>query len=142
MTMMGMSVRSRDALLQIESTEARKSNVKHQATRSNDSRVGEELLRGLERFSLPPFVADQQFQRFAHRYVVVNHEHDWRGAGLRHQDDLDTLSPGHDSSRLQERHGSLSATLSASRRAVSLKGLIKHCTAPCPSARRRTASSA
>ena len=71
-------------------------------TRSNNPRVGEEFLRGVERFSLPPFVADQQFQRFTHRDVVVDHEHDWRRAGVRHDDDLAPLSPGHHSSRLQE----------------------------------------
>ena len=68
-----------DALLQIETVEVRKSNVKHQAARSKDSWAGQEFLRGRECLRLPACAADQQFQRFAHRDVVVNNEHDWRG---------------------------------------------------------------
>ena len=71
-----------DALLQVETVEARKRNVKHQAARNKGSWAGEEFLCGRECLRLPAFAADQQFQRFAHRDVVVNNEHDW--CGVRH----------------------------------------------------------
>src|ERR1700737_3059459 len=72
-----------DALLQIETTEVWKSNVKYQAARSQDSWASEEFLCGRECLRLPACGADQQFQRFAHRDVVVNNEHDW--CSVRHR---------------------------------------------------------
>src|SRR5258708_5322747 len=65
-----------DALLQIEAVETRKSNVENQTARDMDSWARQEVLCGLESFWLPTCVADQQFERLAHRYVVVNDEHD------------------------------------------------------------------
>src|SRR5258708_7404626 len=71
-----------DELLQIETIEVRKRNVKYQAARNKDSWAGEEFLCGRECLWLPACGADQQFQRLAHRDAVVNHEHDW--CGVRH----------------------------------------------------------
>ena len=47
-----------DALLQIETIEVRKTNVKYEAARSNDSWTGEEFLRGREGLRLPASAAD------------------------------------------------------------------------------------
>jgi hypothetical protein len=59
-----------DALLQIKTIEVRKRNVKYQAARNNDSWARQEFPRRRECLRLPACVADQQFQRFAHRDVV------------------------------------------------------------------------
>src|SRR6266851_6574317 len=59
-----------DALLQIETIEARKIDVKHQAARSKDSWAREEFLCGRKCLRLPASAADQRLQRFAHRHVV------------------------------------------------------------------------
>jgi hypothetical protein len=72
-----------DAFLQIETIEVRKRNVKYQAARGKESWAGEEFLCGGESLRLPACAADQQFQRFAHRDVVVNNEHDW--CSVRHR---------------------------------------------------------
>src|SRR5580704_6180592 len=66
-----------DALLQIETIEVRKSNVKYQATRNKDSWASEEFFCGRECLRLPACEANQRFQRFAHRDVVVDNEHYW-----------------------------------------------------------------
>ncbi len=55
-----------DALLQIETIEVRKSNVKDQAARSQDSWARQEFLSGRERLRLPARAADQRFERLAH----------------------------------------------------------------------------
>src|SRR2546423_1572684 len=66
-----------DELLQIETIKVRKRNVKYQAAWGKDSWTGEEFLCGGERLGLPAREADQQFQRFAYRNVIVNNENDW-----------------------------------------------------------------
>src|SRR5690349_24126399 len=68
---------SGDALLQLETVEARERHVEDQAARSTDAGASEEFLRGCEQLRLPTGVADQQVQRFAHRDIVVDDEHDW-----------------------------------------------------------------
>ena len=72
-----------DALLKIEAVEVRKINVKNQAARSKDWWAGEEFPCGRKCLRLPACGADQQFQRFAHRDVVINNEHDW--CSVRHR---------------------------------------------------------
>src|SRR5258708_6137496 len=61
-----------DAFLEIEAIEVGKCHVKYQAARRIDSWTGQELLRGRERLRLPTRASDQQFQRFAHRNIVVD----------------------------------------------------------------------
>ena len=68
-----------DALLQIETVEVRKIDVQHQAARGED-RVAEtrNSCADANVSGCQPALVDQQFQRFAHRDVVVDNEHDWR----------------------------------------------------------------
>ena len=135
--MIGMSrAIGRDALLQVEAVEVRKRDIEHQAARSEDARAGEELLRGREGLRLPACASDQQLQRFAHRDVVVNDEHDGRGCDIGQPPCSSSLSISVDASAARR-----SAALSASSRAVSLNGLNRHSTAPCSSRRGRTVSS-
>jgi hypothetical protein len=69
---------SGEELLKFETIEVRQRNVKYQAARGKGSRAGEEFLRGREDFRLPACETDEQFQRFAHRDIVVYNENDWR----------------------------------------------------------------
>src|ERR1700724_105375 len=66
-----------DALLQIETIEARKSNVEYQAARSKDSWARQEFLCGRECLRLPACAADQRFQRSAHRDADANTQPAW-----------------------------------------------------------------
>src|SRR5687768_18370996 len=59
-------------ILKLEATEPREGYIQYQTTRSTDPRTVEERLRGLECFRLPPGPADQGFQRFTHRDVIVD----------------------------------------------------------------------
>ena len=106
-----------DPLLEIETIEIGQRHIEHQAARNIDTRPREKLLGGRECLGLPAGVADQQLQRFAYRYIVVNDEHDWQAV----------------------RHGQLarSAALIAFSRAVSLNGFNRHSTAPSSSTRGR-----
>ena len=89
-----------------------------------------------------PAALEQQLQRFAHRDVVVDDEHD--GRGIRHGDDL-ILRAAVDGSQYTARRDDVllmpgghaylvpSAASSASSNAVSLNGLNRHATAPAAS---------
>ena len=80
-----------EALLELETSEVRKVDVKDHATRAGlDRWVSQELLCRRECLRLPTSGLDQQFQRFSHRDVVVNDEHGW--SGIRHCDDLNQSS--------------------------------------------------
>ena len=68
-----------DALLQFETIKVRKTQVEYQAARGSDPWAVQKLLRGRECLWLPACGVDQQFQRLAHRDVVVNDEYDRRG---------------------------------------------------------------
>jgi len=69
----------RHPLLQIETVEVRKIDVQYQAAWSDDSWTLQEFLRGRKGLWLPARTADQQFQRFTHRNVVVYDEYDGCG---------------------------------------------------------------
>ena len=69
-----------DALLEIETIEVGKCHVENQAARTVDARTFEELLRRREGLGLPAAGENQQLQRFPHRYIVVNNEHNRGGA--------------------------------------------------------------
>ena len=79
-----------DALLQFETIKVRKTEVEYQAAWGNDPWTVQELLRGRECLRLPPCGVDQQFQRLAHRDVVVDDEYDW--CDMQHDSDLDAFS--------------------------------------------------
>src|SRR5437660_8021021 len=72
-----------DSFLEVETAEVGKVNVENEAARSQDSRVGKKLASGAEGFGPPTLRADQQFQRLAHRDVVVDDEDDGRRLGRR-----------------------------------------------------------
>jgi len=71
-----------DALLQLAAVKGRKRNVEYEAARNKHSRASEKHLCRLECLGLPPLGADEQLERSAHRDVIVDNEHDWRGVRL------------------------------------------------------------
>src|ERR1700679_823958 len=65
-----------DVLLQLEAIKPRERNVKNETAGDRDSRMIEKFLCRREGQRTPTFGANQEFQRFANRNIVVNNEHD------------------------------------------------------------------
>src|SRR5258708_39096485 len=72
----------RDALLQMHPIENWKRDIQDKATRNRNPWADEKFLCGRKCLRLPASATDQQFQRFAHRDIVVNDKYDCRG--IRH----------------------------------------------------------
>src|SRR5207249_7421411 len=133
-----------DHLLQVKTVEVGKRHIQNQTVRDNRARASEESLSRRKCFRQPAFEADQRFQRFAHRDVVINNEDDrynlrcgcWFRFLIRAR--WAHIFPG--STALPIIQLAPSAEVSASSKAISLNGLSRTSTAPCANARARTAS--
>src|ERR1700683_3300601 len=64
--------------LKVQPIKAPQGNIQYEAVGKSTSWVVEEFLGGRECLRLPAFAADQRFQRFAHRDVIVDNKHDRR----------------------------------------------------------------
>jgi hypothetical protein len=64
-----------DPSLKIKSIEVPERDVKHQAVWNDWPRPGKEFSSECECLGLPAFAANQRFQGFTYRGVVVNNEH-------------------------------------------------------------------
>ena len=71
-----------DALLDIGTVEVWKPHIKDQAARSNSAGALEEFLGRGECLRSPTIRAEQQLERFAHGYIIVDNEHDRRAVRL------------------------------------------------------------
>src|SRR5579863_6856912 len=73
-----------NALLQLEAAASGEGNVEHQAVGNSGARLVQKIPCRRECHRAPARGADQEFQRFSYRDVVINNEHDgsdrhWRG---------------------------------------------------------------
>ena len=146
MKMIGMSVRSASALLQIEAVEIRKRHVEHQAARDRGARARQKLLRRRERLRLPALdcgsssSSDSRTEMSSSTTKTMGVACGWMTTSIG-RPDRRTRSICSSSDRielhaLRNARVTASAAFSAPSRAVSLNGLNRHSTAPCASSAR------